>query len=396
MNSLKISLFLILSIVVIRSQAQNVLIADNNHNAPTGDFVFPNIQEAVDAAEDGDIIQVQPSPVTYGGATINKQITLMGIGFNVDKDIPLMSKMGNIVLTNNADNTSDADGTIIKGLWIANIYIGSNTGAEYLLEDILIENCQFNFIESYQTATYSPIDGLEIIGCQITGQAPNGYSIRIVEHLTNAIFRNNIIYLGIGLFNGTPGSNIIANNIMYEGIYINAEGSNTTIINNNFIASMGGDAAFVTELQDCIVANNIFYGMTPSIANGGNSTSGEFERNVFTNNLVYSTGDDVMPPAGGGAGNSGSGNISGIDPEFVNSQLLDTWSEDYDFTPQAAEVLNGGSDGTDIGITGGSYPIADVNFFLKTSEVPVIQILNTSTVINPGDDLPVHIKVKSN
>ena len=78
-------------------------------------------------------------------------------------------------------------------------------------------------------------------------------------------------------------------------------------------------------------------------------------------------------------------------------QLLNTWTGAYDFTLMTGSpALLAGSDGTDIGISGGSYPFPDANLVLKTTAAPVIQILNTTTVINPGADLPVRIKAKSN
>jgi hypothetical protein len=388
---------LILALVVASQPllGQVVWVANNNFNAPTGSNVFSTIQAAVDAAAPGDIIQVQPSSNTYGNVRIDKQLTLMGIGFNVDKDIPLTSIMGDIRLTNNIDNTSDADGTIIKGLNFTILYSGVNTGPSYVLQNILVQNCQLQYIANFGSG-YSPIDGFEVRDCYIT--STYYYGINFYSSTTNTIIRNNLILWGIGYGSTSPGSNIITNNILYEGIYVNAEGSNTTILNNNFIASSGGDSGVATELKDCIIANNIFYGMTPSIANAGNSTSGNFQRNVFTNNLVYSTGDDVMPPSGGGASNSGSGNITGTSPLFTNVLLLDTWSAAYDFTLQAgtSPALGAGTDGTDIGISGGSYPITTTNFVLKTTAAPVIQILNTSTVINPGDPLPVRVKANSN
>ena len=396
MIRITISLFLVI-VCLSAATAQTTWVADNNFNAPTGPNVFSTVQQAVDAASAGDIVQVQPSPTTYGNVNIDKQLTLMGIGFNVDKEIPLLSNMGSIALRNNIDNTSDSDGTIITGLNFTRLFPGFDTGPDFVLENILIQNCQFEYLYNINTGNgYSPIDGLEIRDCYVYGNI-GGFGMIFGLSATNVIIRNNLMLLGISFQSTSPGSNIITNNIIYDGIYINAEGTNTTILNNNFIASSGGDAAFLTELKDCIVANNIFYGMTPSIVNAGNSTSTNFQRNSFTNNLVFSTGDDVMPPAGGGVGNSGSGNITGTSPLFTNVQLLNTWSSAYDFSLQAGSpALNAGSDATDIGITGGSYPFPNTNLLLKTTAAPVIQILNTTTVINPGDDLPVRIKANSN
>ena len=389
---MKTLVLFLLTIFSISVSGQTVWVADNNFNAPTGSNVFSTIQAAVNAAAPGDIIQVQPSPTTYGNVSINKQLTLMGIGFNVDKDIPLQSNMGNITLTNNVDDTSDADGTIIKGLKFKYLYPGVNTGPSFLLQNILVKNCQIQYI--YNNGG-SPIDGFEVRDCYITSLI-GSYGIYFILKATNVIIRNNLLLFGI-IFNSTnPGSNIITNNIIYGGIHVVADGTNTIITNNNFIASSGGDSGFKSRLRDCIVTNNIFYGSTPSISTGG-TTSSNFQRNVFTNNLVFSTGDDTMPPTGGGAGNSGTGNITGVSPSFTNVPLLNTWSSGYDFTLQGGSAaINAGSDGTDIGISGGSYPFPTTNLVLKTTAAPVIQILNTSTVINPGDNLPVRIKANSN
>jgi len=385
-----ILIFLLLASPVL--MAQTTRVADNNFNAPTGPNVYSTIQAAVNAASPGDIIQVQPSPTTYGNVTIGSPgLTLMGIGFNlVGKDIPLTSKMGTITLTNNTDNTLDADGTIITGLQLTYLYLGNNTGPSYTLQNILVENCAMNYIFAQSG---SPTDGLEVRGCRMWD---TNYAIYSSNYLNNAVIRNNLMNGSISFVHASPGNNLVTNNIMYGGINVNATGSNTTILNNNFVGATGVEAAFNTKLLDCIVTNNIFFGSTPSIGNTG-STSTNFQRNVFTNNISFATGDDALPPAGGGSGNTGSGNIVASSPSFVNVQLLDAWSSAYDFTLQAGSpAINAGSDGTDMGITGGSYPFTTPNFEYKTTPAPTIQILNTSTVINPGDNLPVRIKAKSN
>lgn len=372
-------------------KAQNTLTADNNFNAPTGPNMFTTIQAAVNAASDGDIVQVQPSPNTYGSVSIDRQITLMGIGFNVDKDIPLISSMGNIYLTNNADGTSDADGTIIKGLNVARIYLANNTGPAFTLQNILIENCQITYLFSSNSG-YSPIDGLEIRDCYITSNSSN-IGIWFYMPTTNVIIRNNLIFYNIAFLSGTPGSNLISNNILYGRIRVSASGVNTTIQNNNFIGATGTESAFDTKLINSTVRSNIFYGSTPSIAIGG-TTSPDFQNNTFSNNLVYLTGDNTMPPAGN---NDGGGNLTGS-PEFVNSQLLNTWSGSYNFNLQGGSpAMDNGYDGTDIGITGYIlYAWNDPNMVMDTTPVPVIKSLNTSTVINEADNLSTRIIINSN
>ena len=114
--------------------------------------------------------------------------------------------------------------------------------------------------------------------------------------------------------------------------------------------------------------------------------------------MVYGTFDDTMPPtAVGGSQNTGEPNTVGIDPNFVNVPILNSWSADYDFTPQSPAVLGQGSDGvSDIGITGGNFPWGEPNFKLDTTPIPTIESFNTSTSINPGQDLQITIKAKGN
>ncbi len=396
---LLITTLVLVIISITHSTAQTIRVVDNNFNAPTGSNVYATLQEAVDAATAGDIIHVQPSPTTYGNVSIDKQLTVKGIGFNLDKDIPLQSNIGAVTFTNNIDNTSDASGSIITGLTTGAINLGLATGPAFTLQNVTIDNCLFQYIANFTGSTYMPLDNIEIRNSQnYSGVSISGIgsvAIYLAKQVTNSLIRNNA--LGVVVFDSTtPGTNIITNNIMYGYVRVDAEGTNTTIVNNDFISASGSNRAFGAVLRDCIVANNIFYGRTPSNVTGGASTDANFQRNTFTNNLSFSTGDDMLPPAGGGVGNSGTGNIEAQSPLFQNVPLLDTWDASYDFTlTGGSPALSAGSDGTDIGISGGAYPFSG-NFVFTTTAFPVIQILNTSTIINPGDNLNVRIKASGN
>ena len=393
-----ISLVILLSILTIQSlSAQQTLTADNNYNAPTGPNMFTSVQAAVNAASDGDIIQVQPSPVAYGSVVIDRQVTLQGIGFNLNKDIPITSVMGDITLRNNAGNSNDADGTVIIGLQFGNLFLANNGSyPQFTLENVRIENCQFSTVATSTGSAYSSIDGLEIIDCYITSNSA-GYGIYFYKPTTDVLLRNNLVLYDIGFFNTTAAIANINNNLLYGGIRVDAVSGTTNIRHNLFIGATNSESAFTSTLRDCTIENNIFFGSTPSISATGGSSSTNFQDNDFKNNLTYATGEDVLPPSGGGAGNTGSGNLIG-DPLFVNGVLVNSWSSAYDFTLQVGSpALSAATDGSDIGLSGGvPNNWSDPNFVLNTSKLPVIEIFNTNSVINPTDDLSIRVKAYSN
>ena len=392
MKNLKHALFLLGILLISSAYSQTVRIADNNFNAPTGDEIYATIQEAIDAADPGDFVYVQPSPTSYGNATIEKEIHLVGIGFNLDKDAPLTSTMLDVNFRNNIDNTSDASNSSVTGLTIRDLYTTIYPGAPTItLEGLKVSNCGIQELQNLCCNTYAPVNNLELSG--------NSFSetVDFANQATNVTIRNNIFF-GIVHFNSSnPNSGVVSNNIFYASIGKASVGDNLIIQNNNFIGATGGNNSFAFSLIDAIIVNNVFYGRTPSLVAGGGSASANFQRNTFTNNLSFSTGDDLLPPSGGGVGNSGSGNLEATSPLFTNVPLLSTWASTYDFTLQVGSLaIDAGSDASDIGITGGPYPFTDANFILKTTSIPTIQIFNTSTVINPGDDLDVRVKARAN
>lgn len=393
---------LILAMLISQSLiAQTTLIVDHNFNAPTGPHIYSTLQAASNVAISGDTIQVQPSPTAYGNVTINKPLVLVGIGFNVVKDIAFESKLGVITLTNNVDNTTQSSGTIIKGLRFTNLLTSLN-GASFTLQNITVFNCIFAAV--YNTTLN--LDGWEIYDCYIYTNYGDG-SFYSSTRVTNFLIRNNLIIDKINFASTTPGTNTISNNLLYGPVNIRAEGTNTNIINNVFVGTSTTTAGFASYLRDCIVSYNIFYGVTPSITAAG-STSVNFGRNVFSFNILHATGADVWPPTGGAGDNTGSPNYIGS-PLFTNVSLLNTWSSGYDFTldvSSPALLVNIPDDipgpplhsGAlfDIGLTGGAFPWTEANMVFQPTALPVIELLNTSTIINPGDNLPVHIKATSN
>jgi hypothetical protein len=372
----------------IATAQTTVRIVDHNFNAPTGANIYSTLQAAVTASGSGDIIQVQPSATAYGHVTINKPLTLMGIGFNLTKEIPYQSTIGNVTLTSNVGSTENASGSIITGLTITTLTLGTVPGPAYVLSDVSIYNCIITTING-PSGVSANLNNLDIYANYITS------SIRIYNTVTGiSWFRNNVLWANyLDFRSASPSSITITNNIMYGFIVIIAATTSIPILNNNFIGASPSTYSF-GSINEKIVSNNIFYGRTPH-ANAAGTASGNLINSIFTYNLSISTGNDAFPPAG--ATNSGNNNLQTVSPALTNVPVSSNWSIAYDYTLMTGSAaIDAGSDGTDIGITGGFFPWTEGNLVLKTSAAPTIEILNTSAIINPTDPLPVRVKAKSN
>src|SRR6478736_4501222 len=354
---------------------QTIRIADNNPTAPSGANVYKGnstvsaIQQAVNAAQPGDIVYVQPSTINYGDVTIDHQITLRGIGFNTGKDIPLTSAVGNIGLTNTLTNTTNASGTTIDGLAGNHIYLGFQTGTfTYTLQNITITNCTLAVDGITRAGGYMPATNITIQNCF------TGISFNPTGTVSQLFIYQSYLYQLLFYGGGSLTSSIITNN--------NFLGENN--VSNTFFINR--------DLHDAIVSNNIFYGCAPNASGGG-----IFERNAFSNNLSFGTTADALPPVGTGSGNTGANNKVSVDPKFTNAPFNSLWSATMDFTLVAGSpAINAGSDGTNIGITGGVYPITGGNINVKPTSAPVIMTLNPAAMVPQNQPVNTNIKAKSN
>lgn len=342
---------------------QTIRVADNNLNAPAGANVFASLQDAVDAAVDGDIIQVTPSPDDYGNVTINRRLTVYGIGLDPDRDMPYRSEVGRITFGHNV--LFQTDSTVVTGLVVAGVTFSGGSGVT--LSDIVIEGCR---ITSTIGVNSGSVDNLRIRDCLISaGSRP---SINFLGDASNLLITNNILY---NLSTYLGGGAISADN-------------HAVISNNIFIASTNSSRSAFLTARDCIVANNIFYGVRPGSGSGS-------ERNEYHNNLTFGTSVDDLPPAG--TGNTGADNLVGVNPLLENFPLdgSNTFDFAYDFRLQAGSpAIGAGSDGTDIGIFGGSSPFDTLPRVLPS--LPFIEEFNASNVVRQGGNLNVTVKAKSN
>jgi len=350
---MKTLLTLILAVVASVGFSQNILVADNNPGAPGGTHIYATLQAAIDAATAGDIIHLIPSATDYDGTgtvVVNKSISIYGIGFQPDKDGPLTAEIYRINV-----NASDVR---ISGLTIVDYVDIAQDNGSY--SGITIEN---SYIGEVFTGT-GPLANILIRGCIVNRANEGSGSVSIVfsSSVSNSVISNCILehygttssYQMITAYNGT----IIKNCIFY-----------------------GHDNNAFGILQNCTVSNSIFYGVVP------NSTA----TNVFNHNTAvnYSDGSSYDMSGHTGTGNVNTPTDSTI---FVDSNIVlgaTNWAYTWDPSVIHPDLIDGGTDGNDIGVMGGTIPYSTTG-----TTLPLIKRLVAPEVIKQGDNLNATIEAQ--
>ncbi len=370
MNTFPRVLILVCLMVFIAALAiaQTTRIVDNNINRPTGANIYTSLQAAIDASSAGDIIHVVGSPTSYGDIVVTKRLSIYGIGLNPAKEMPMRSTVGTVRLQNT--NTSNSSGSVISGLQVSNIYVGYiPTGVGVVLTNITIDKClvSVNIYLSYPDT--APLNGLLVKNCIVgwIGVSSGDQSLAMNIVITN----NQINTLG-GL------QNAIIKNCLLRG------GDGTPLTSDNAI------------MRDCVIANNILYqkkvnyygddpggwGRVAILPASYTNNYNQIERCTFSNNILYPklSTTETLPPTGYGIGNSGLENMIDVDPQFADSAY---------YTPKTTSpAKNAGTDGTDIGLYGGTTPFDYIG-----SPLPYIQQMSTS-VVPQGTNLKVTVRAK--
>lgn len=349
---MKTKLFFILFLSTIVASA-TVITVDNNGNAPSG--VYTSLSTAIADATAGDTLLIIPSSSTYGNMNVTKALTIIGVGFNPDMEIPFTSRVTNTTIY------TAASGTKLIGLEITGaLTIGNSAGS---LTNVVIENNRINYI------THSGISSLtNVLIRQNVIQVASTFTPTItltVSNQANIIVSNNI-------FSST------GNNVNYRGPYVLNGG--VTFDHN---VHLGGSSMFAYyQLVNCLVTNNIYVTLNPS---SQVSSTNVFYKNNLSNGYAFGsiTGTNL----------SFDSNIDTTDPTFVNMPL-NTITYDYTLDPN----LSGGSagesastDGTNLGVDGGTSP-----FKLSGSVLPVVRRFDLPSNIVEGTDANATIEVTGN
>lgn len=292
-------LTLALSALAFSSFAK-IRIADNNGNNPQN---YTSLQKAIDDSGEGDTVYVVGSNVNYGDISISKKVILKGDGLN---SLNLKTELSSIVFKD-----QNARGTKISGFYIGSIKF----------EIDFIEK-----IEIFKNKIYSI-------------EAPNNNPVLIYE----SIFYNNFIE---GMYNLYLPNCIISNSIVWGMNGINQYPDNvvtlgSTLLSNNFLGGFWNDR-FATYQNNFVLR----FGYENS-----------YQWSILKNNLYARIQDNNQDPF-----------------PFSNDQIneIDLFESIDDAIASSAWIgkanlhlkpnvkgVKGGTDGTDIGIYGGTYPWED-------------------------------------
>mgnify|MGYP001156527175 CR=1 FL=1 len=344
-------LFLMIGLYSTRLSAA-IFVVNNNVNSPS---VYTTTTVAISAANAGDTIYLTGSTLGYGDLAITKPLTIVGAGANPQKQLPYIAIVGNVTMTASLANVK------VSGLYISGSFSLANSTSNFDLEycffsagtvqlnnscnNIKVSNCIF--------LTY----GRNLDGFDPCGGYYGGCSNLLIQ---NCVF--NGVVAGLNITGTVIQNNIFLRNAdCFEG---------TNVINN-------GGCYTVSYINSATISNNIFYRSNPTNFTGGCA---------FNNNISYH-------PSATFAAMPGSGNLDNTDPQFVNFPAAGanfSYAYDFHLSPASPGHLNG-SDGKDVGLYGGSFPVS-ING--EVYNMPMIRQMNiSSTNVQPNGNI--NVKVRS-
>ncbi len=326
-------------------------------NDPAGGAQFATLLAAYTASANGDTLLVEGTNIAYNAASNwSKSLVVIGAGLNTQKQnfrrtiFSLFNGPGN----NWFAFTATSNGSKFYGIEFSGTYTGFSIVLNDATSNIHFENCRI------------------VNGFQFNGMNSTNISFR------NCVFDgNNAINIQTG---GTANllANILFTSCIFDGYIENLNNINTSFTFDQCLF-LSTTTTIFSGLQFATIKNSIFMNAFPCC---GATNS------VFLNNLCRIAG--FFPPSG--AGNSGSGNIAGVDPLFTTFTNGQMYATTHNYTLQAGSPAIGTAlGGGDIGLHGGGSGFSRFGEVLYTPVIRSMNIQNTS--VSPNGTLNVDLNI---
>jgi hypothetical protein len=360
MKTLKIKLFSALLCSLFFSNLHStVWTVSNDASRPAQ---FTTIPAAVTAASPGDTLRIAGSNTQYEGVILYFPMTWIGEGANNPNGFS--TRIGNLNLYR-LNSSLGSSGSKFYGIHFTQVYMDPDfTGAtveQKVLTDITFERCRIEGQFFFNNAQQQKITNVFIRNCVFNGSLNLGGTAQNSNKITS-IFTNCV-------FDGGSTINAAITNVLNGGV----------IIRNSLFLNIASPR-FI-NINGVIVENSIFYKSEPTGA----------INSVFNNNICYLANSNTIPYGN----NAGSGNLINVNPLFVNYPPLGAnfaWTHNYGLQV-GSPAIGTGSNGTNIGLTGGNAP---VNNIPGNSRIPVVTGLTLPTSSVPvGGTLEINIQAIS-
>ena len=327
-----------------------------NHAAGGSDF-YTRLDSAIVHASNGDYVYIPgTSMMSIGTLTIDKSVNLVGAGINPDSCLAT----GTTILTGNIIFVAGADNGSMQGIMLTGYLAFGSSLSNQHLSGFYVSRCNLATVYlSYNGAdtTTSSFLFRENI---IRGHVYGGHS--------NAIFKNNIFEGQLNYFDGA------------------------TFANNDFL--WGSQSTLNNNVRNSTFSNNIF--RNSCFAHYGYytiyCTDNNYYNNLYNGPMLFF--NDYYSCI---ANNNGIGFITGNLENVSNSQIYTDQAggtydihHNYHLTPDSPGK-NAGTDGTDVGIYGGSEPFKDGSLPVN----PHIRYKSVAGSTNPNGTLNIHFKVET-
>lgn len=348
-------LYLVLFLLPIISIAQEVHTVDNRIGTTA---LFNNVQDAIDAAAEGDYIYIHPSETNYGNISIRKTLHIRGLGHNPELNGGEHAKLSNISLDiDSVAGTSGSDSTI-SGIETATISVS----AANTISDLQISNCYITIRLDLINSVNTLVNGNIIDNSEIRfGPIQSGNII------TNNIFNWTNVSSSVNLINGMNDTNIFSNNVVLIKDTSNIFRNSNLPVVKNCLFLFADDANSPTSV---ILENSTIY---------------------FQNCLTFSYGGQTIDTL------NGINNLDNVNPQLEDlgtpEDPLFSYDKNYAISV-GSPAQNAGEDGTDLGIFGASF-----NFIMRgyPFDLPYPTSINIANpIIQAGATMQVELTAEGN
>ena len=326
------------------------------------DYTPAQAQQAQDEASHGDTIQVYGSA---GSMTVNKQLVILGFGYNFDINTNLQAIGTDEPSQINLTLNTGSNGTIVSGV-SGGFYVSASANETDGISDITFQRCRGSFYFA-NYISYGAISNIKIISCVASDiSAPYTFP------------------------NAKPLSNLQVFNCILNGVTLYGTATTATIVN---CVSASAGYVMTLNLNDAgvVVKNCIFYR-----SNSNNNINTVYE------NCFFGEAQPSVLPSGNNNRWSQSwaalfNRLGGVND--ANGYYGDeTFDEDYYVLKAGSPAINGGfnaaSAPTDCGIYGG-----ELAYVYKLSGVPAVPAIYKLTAPGPAatsNPYNITISVRSN